>query len=138
MPIITWEPFGRLDQLLRDTPFMSLDTIGRDMAIDMYEEDGSIRAHMNIPGVDPSKINVSVDDGSLRVSCTHQEKKEEKKRHYYSKEIRQGSFERVISLPCAVDKDKVVAEYTRGVLTITLPTVKGVESSRAVEVKVKK
>jgi len=95
-------------------------------------------AKMNLPGVDPNKLNVSIEDGLLRVSGSREEEKEKKNKHYYSKEIRSGSFERVISLPQPVQKDKVSAEYEQGVLKVTIPKVKNGESSRRVEVKVKK
>lgn len=139
MPIIKWEPFGVADRFFEDftipTPFANL---GTDLAVDVYEEGDNVIAKMNIPGVDPDKINASVEDNMLRVSGTHEEEKEEKKKHYYRKEIKKGSFERVVSLPQLVQKEKVLAEYKNGTLKITLPKEHKGELAKKIEIKVSK
>lgn len=138
MAIIKWEPFGGIDRFFEDFSVPSFKELGTDLAVDVYEEGDNIIAKMNVPGVDPDKINVSVEDNMLRVSGSHEEEKEEKKKHYYHKEIKKGSFERVVSLPQAVQKDKVSAEYEKGVIKVTLPKTNGGESSRKIEVQVKR
>lgn len=138
MAIIKWEPFGEVNRFFEDFPIPSFKDIGSDLAVDVYEEGDNVIAKMNIPGVDPEKINVSVEDNMLRVSGAHEEEREEKKKHYYHKEIRKGSFERVISLPQAVQKDKVSADYKNGTLVVTLPKASGGESVHKVAVNVKK
>ncbi len=138
MAIIKWEPFTDIESFFEDFPLPSLKELGTDLAVDVYEEGDNVIAKMNVPGVDPEKIDVSVEDNTLRVSGAHEEEKEEKKKHYYHKEIKKGSFERVISLPQAVQKEKVSAEYKNGSLTITLPKANGGESSHKVSVQVKK
>lgn len=138
MAIIKWEPFSGIDHFFEDFPIQSMSKIGTDLAVDLYEESGNIMAKMNIPGVDPEKIHVTVEDNMLRISGAHEEEKETKEKHYYSKEIRQGSFERVIALPQAVLKDKVSAEYKNGTLKVVLPKANKEEASHRVEVVVKK
>lgn len=138
MAIIKWEPFADVESFFEDFPTPSFKELGTDLAVDLYEEGGNVVAKMNVPGVDPEKINVTVEDNTLRVSGSHEEEKEEKKKHYYHKEIRKGSFERMVSLPQGVLKDKVSAEYKNGTLIVTLPKTNGGESSHKVAVHVKK
>lgn len=138
MAIVKWEPFLDVNRFFEGFPAPSFKELGTDFAVDMYEEGGNIVAKMNVPGVDPEKINVTVEDNTLRVSGAHEEEKEEKKKHYYHKEIRKGSFERVVSLPQSVLKDKVSAEYKNGTLVVTLPKENAGESSHKVTVQVKK
>lgn len=138
MAIIKWEPFADVERFFEDFPVPSFKELGTDLAVDVYEEGSNVIAKMNVPGVDPEKINVTVEDNTLRVSGSHEEEKEEKKKHYYHKEIRKGSFERVVSLPQSVLKDKVSAEYKNGTLVVTLPKVNSVESQHKVQVQVKK
>lgn len=138
MAIIKWEPFGDINRFFDEFPVPSFKDIGNDLAVDVYEEGDNVVAKMNVPGVDPEKINVSVEDNTLRVSGAHEEEKEEKQKHYYHKEIRKGSFERVISLPQAVEKDKVSADYENGTLVITLPKTNASASTHKVKVQVKK
>ena len=122
MSLIKWEPFGEMDRFLEEfNRFPAFGNVGHDMAIDVYEKDDSVVAEMNVPGMDGEDIDVSVQDGYLRVAGSHSEEKEDKDKHYYSKEIRRGSFERVVRLPQAVDSEKVDAQYKKGVLTVTMP-----------------
>ncbi len=138
MSIIKWEPFGEIENVFEDFQFPTISKIGSDLAIDLFEEEENIIAKMNLPGVDPDKINVEVVDNELRVSGSHEEEKEEKKKHYYHKEIKKGSFERMIALPQPVKKDSVSAEYKNGVLKILLPKTKKEESAHKIKIEFKK
>lgn len=113
-------------------------SFGGDLAIDLYEQDNNIIAEMNLPGLDPDKIDVSLEDQHhLRISGKREEKKETKEKHFYSKEIYVGSFERCIALPAAVQADKMTAEYHSGVLKVIMP--KQIEkAAEKVKITVKK
>jgi HSP20 family protein len=126
MALMKWEPFGDMDRFFYDIAPMSLSSLARstsDCAVDLYEEDGNLIARMSIPGMKIEDMAVSVNDQYLSVSGSRVEEKEEKEKQYYHKEIRRGSFERVIHLPKEVDREKIVAEYEQGVLTVTMPEV---------------
>lgn len=136
MALIKWEPFGEIDRFFEDLPSAVFPKMGWDLAVDIYEKDGNLMAEMNLPGVDPDKIDVSVEGNHLRISGSREESKEEKQKQYYSKEIRRGSFERLVRLPTEVQKDKVSAEYKNGELLVMMP--KAVLSKQGkVPVKVK-
>lgn len=135
MQLIKWEPFGEIDRFFEDFP--SPPKLGWDLAVDVYEKDNNIIAEMNLPGIDPNNIDVSVEDDHLRISGSREESKEEKKKHYFSKEIRRGSFERIVRLPGDVQKNKVSAEYKNGELRITLPKAAGTKTNK-VKVRIQK
>lgn len=136
MALIKWEPFsGDIDRFFEDFPTFPKPNF--DLAVDVYEKGNDVIAEMNLPGIDPDKINISVEDNYLRISGSREESKEEKKKHYYSKEIRRGSFERIVRLPDAVQKNKVKAECRNGELVITLPKVAAAKAGK-VKVRVKK
>lgn len=135
MSLIKWEPFMDIDNVFDSFP--TLTKFGTDLAIDVYEKDNNIIAEMNLPGVDPDKIDVSVENNYLRVSGSREESKEEKKKHYYSKEIKRGSFERMIRLPSKVKEENVSAEFKNGELVVTLPKAEE-SSSKKVKIDVKK
>ncbi|MDD5638878.1 MAG: Hsp20/alpha crystallin family protein [Candidatus Pacebacteria bacterium] len=92
-------------------------------ALDVYETDKEVVAELNAPGFDPDKIEATIEDQCLRVRGTMEKEKETKKREYWRKEIRHGSFERLVRLPCPVDEKKIKASYKKGVLTITMPKI---------------
>jgi len=137
MALIKWEPFGDMDRFFEDFASLGMQRMGLDLAVDVYEEKNNVVAKMNLPGVNPEKIEVSVEDNHLFIQGKREEEKEEKKKHYYSKEIRRGSFERVVPLPNTVKKDQVKADYEKGVLTVTIPKASGRKSGK-VKVNVRK
>ncbi len=137
MAIIKWSLFGDIDRLFEDFVFPVFPKMGWDMAVDVYEKDNNIIAEMTVPGIDPEKIDISIEDNYLRILGSREESREEKQKQYYSKEIRRGSFERVVRLPSGVQKDKVSAEYKNGELIIVLPKVTEAKAGR-VRVQVKK
>jgi len=138
MSLIPWRPFSNLDKFFGDDwllpVFPRLDM--PKPAMDVYETDKKVIAEISIPDFDPEKVEVSVEDGILRVSGKMDEKKEEKEKGYWRKEIRKGSFERMLRLPVAVKEDSVEATYEKGVLKITMPKSE-VKAKSKVKIKVK-
>lgn len=104
-----------------------------DLATDLYEEKGELVAEMHIPGIDKNKLDVSIEDDRLKVSGSREEKKEVKEGDYYRREISCGDFERIITLPCAVNQSKISADYKDGILTIRMPK-KEVEETKKIKV----
>ncbi|KPJ84894.1 hypothetical protein AMJ57_05135 [Parcubacteria bacterium SG8_24] len=138
MPLIRWEPFKEFDRFFDDELFRPLSSrLGWDLAVDVYEDKDSVVAEMNLPGIDPDALDISFEEGYLRVSGSRQEEKETKKKDYHSKEIRRGSFERLARIPRAVDADKAKATYKDGVLKVVMPR-KAETRSRQVKVRVEK
>jgi len=140
MPIIPWKPFSDLDKFFGDDDWF-LPVIPRwgetgRPAMDVYETDKEVIAEVNLPGIDPEKVQVSVEDGVLKVSGGMEEKKEEKEKGYWKKEIRKGSFERMVKLPVAVKEDAVDATYEKGVLKIVMPKISTKPASK-VKIKIK-
>jgi HSP20 family protein len=124
MSLIKWEPFDEFDRFFRDLHPMvpgRNGQMGFDMAVDVYEDGNNVVAEMNVPGLKADDIDVEVEDNFLRVSGKREEVQEKKEKSHYAKEIRRGSFERVLQLPDLVEQEKVEAEYKDGVLKITMP-----------------
>jgi HSP20 family protein len=107
----------------------------KEPALDLYETDKEVVAELNAPGFDPDKIEATVEDQYLRVKGTMEKEKETKKKEYWRKEIRHGSFERMVRLPVPVDEKKIKASYKKGVLTITMPKKTAVKE-KTVKIKV--
>lgn len=122
MSLIKWEPFDDLDRVFRNlslSPTFKIPDL--DLACDVYEDGNNLVAEMNLPGLDGKNIDVEIEDNHLRVSGRREEIKEKKEKSHYNKEIRRGSFERVIALPRTVEQKGVEAEYKDGVLKIVMP-----------------
>ncbi len=139
MSLISWRPFSDLEKFFGDEDWLLPVFPRADIikpAMDVKETDKEVIAEVEIPGFDPEKVEVSVEDGVLRVKGSMDEKKEEKEKGYWRREIRKGAFERMVRLPVAVKEDAVEATYEKGVLKITMPKAEAKPSSR-VKIKVK-
>jgi HSP20 family protein len=63
-------------------------------------------------------------------------KRRKKDKNYHFSERAYGSFQRAFDLPASVDRNKVAADFTKGVLTITLPkAAEAQKPAKKIEVK---
>lgn len=70
---------------------------------------------------EPDDVEVSFEDGMLRIAGEKKEEREENERGYRLCERRYGAFERVLDLPAAADDgDSFKARFKNGVLTVTV------------------
>ncbi|MDZ7612161.1 MAG: Hsp20/alpha crystallin family protein [Candidatus Moranbacteria bacterium] len=112
------------------------DFFGGDFApsANVYQDKDNVIVEMDVPGVDPEKVDVSVENDVLTVSGSREDKREVKREDYYRKETRSGSFARSVILPMQVKSAKAEAEFNNGVLKITLPKA---EETKAKKIKIK-
>jgi len=104
--------------------------------IDFKATDEAYQLDVELPGIPPSEIQVSVTNGILSVKGEKRAGKEEKDKNYIRIERSYGSFERSLSLPDDADDSKIAASSRDGVLTITLPKREGAAAqARKIEVK---
>lgn len=90
-------------------------------ALDISETEKDVRVRAEIPGVDPEKLEITINNGVLTLSGSKEESKEQDGENFHRVERRYGSFMRQITLPCDVDEDKIDAEVKKGVLHVKLP-----------------
>ena len=127
MALIQWRPF----------PFDDFENFNRtfDLATDVYEENGNVVVEMHVPGINPDNVDISIENEHLHVTGYREEREETEDQEYYRKEIRTGSFERLIPLPTAVDESNTRARYRDGVLTISLPKQEEKERKSRIQVE---
>src|SRR5207247_3710337 len=92
-------------------------------AINMGTTDEAVEIYALAPGIDPAKLDVSVDKGLLTIAGERPSgvPEERDKLSVYARERFNGSFKRVVSLPEDVDAAKVNATYRNGVLRVVIP-----------------
>lgn len=103
-------------------------------ACDLSETADAFKVRMDVPGIKPDDITVQVTGDTVQISGERKEEKEEKGKTWHRLERRSGSFSQMLRLPSAVNEEKVQAEFSDGVLTITLPKT---EATKVKTVKVK-
>ena len=89
--------------------------------MDVVENEQGYQVKVQLPGVKPEDIELTVRQNTLTLKGQHSSTKEEKKENWVVKEIRSGSFGRSITFDKPVDADKIDTSYENGVLTISVP-----------------
>jgi HSP20 family protein len=97
-----------------------LETASWTPAIDLHETPVEIVLMVDLPGVDPSTIDLSLTGNVLSLRG-EKAAAEVPGGHNRVRERPSGTFHRQITLTEAVDFDRVIAEARNGVLTVRLP-----------------
>jgi HSP20 family molecular chaperone IbpA len=95
-------------------------------ATDIFETDGSLEVVLEMPGVDRSNVNITVEDDVLEVRGTIEFTRYQGLRPIYT-EYPVGHHRRSFSLSNRIDQHKISAEMKDGVLTVTLPKAEQVK-----------
>jgi HSP20 family protein len=90
-------------------------------AVDVTEDEKAYRIAAELPGMTEKDIEVSVSGNMLVLRGEKKQEREEKEKNRYLSERSYGMFQRAFRLPDGVDRDKISAEFSKGVLTLTLP-----------------
>lgn len=101
-------------------------------AVNVVQTPAEVQVYLFAPGVDPKKLDVSVQQGLLTVSGERRAPVTDEAT-YYRKERFSGEFRRAISLGDDVDPDKVEAKYRDGILQIQ---VRRRESARPRQIEI--
>ncbi len=90
-------------------------------AVDVYQDKDNVIVETQLAGIDPEKVDISIENDVLIIKGESQKKSEVEDKNYYRKEIRRGSFYRSVPLPAHVLGEKASAEAKDGVLKIVIP-----------------
>lgn len=126
MSLIKWTPFleeyDDMDKMMSEMlPAVRGNQYGFTPALDMYEDKDNVVVETQLGGIDPEKVDISIENNVLTIKGESEKKSEVDEKNYYRKEIRRGSFYRTIALPTKVDGDKANAVNEDGILKITVP-----------------
>ena len=87
-------------------------------AADVYEEEREYLLVLDLPGINHEGLDVSLDDGRLVIRG---DRRGQEGLNARRTERPQGRFVRTFSLPDAVDRAAISADYKDGVLLLHLP-----------------
>ncbi|MBM4332233.1 MAG: Hsp20/alpha crystallin family protein [Deltaproteobacteria bacterium] len=146
MALIRWDPFRemaalqeRMNRLFSNvrtqTPFREEEIVQGTWvpAVDIYETNEAIVLKAELPGITPKEITVEVKDNTLTLKGEKKFEKEVQEENYHRVERSYGSFQRVFTLPGAVQHDKVKARFKEGILEVNIPKI---EEAKPKQIKV--
>jgi HSP20 family protein len=127
MMLLRHDPLRELEQLTHQLWASELPTWSLPM--DAWREGDHFVARLDLPGVDPESIDVSVDGNVLTVKAERSWSPAEGDT-VSARERFHGRFVRRLGLGKALDRANVEAHYDQGVLTLTIPVARDAESRR--------
>ena len=113
------------------------DSAAPAMKVDVEDKGDSYLMLTDLPGMKKEDVKISVEDGVLTITVEQKTEKneEDKERNYLFRERRVMNMRRSFSLE-GVNEEGITAEYTDGVLHLTLPKeTQPEEKVRQIEVR---
>ncbi|QQY14351.1 Hsp20/alpha crystallin family protein [Cutibacterium avidum] len=126
----TFDPFREMDRLLSD---VTRTPAAVAVPMDLYRDGDNYMVAVDLPGVDPASIDIDVDDRTLTIRAERAATVSQEVQ-WLSRERAMGTFARQLTLGHGLATDQITAEYTDGVLTLTIPVAEAAKP-RKVEVK---
>ena len=90
-------------------------------ALDVEETEEAFTLHVELPGVDPEHVEVSLEENVLTIAGERRFYDEREADGFRRIERHFGRFHRAVRLPDRVNPEGVTAGYRDGLLTITVP-----------------
>ena len=118
---------------------------------DAIEDENAYILTLEIPGVDPKEVDVSVVGASLTIKAERRRRDQDggqpqgqqgqqgqaqpRARHYLFSEIQPGVIRREFGLPEDADRNRINADFRNGFLTLTIPKSQEAHQRRKIEIK---
>lgn len=91
------------------------------MDIDVIETDNNYQLHVDLPGVSPDQLDLSIEEKIVTIKAERNRIHDTEKDKVHALERSFGKWERKFKLPPLADLDHASSQYKNGVLSITFP-----------------
>lgn len=112
------DPFREMERLFEAATRQAPAHLG--MPLDLFRSGEKFVARIDLPGVDPSTIDIDIEDRTLTIRAQRPVHQGENVQ-WLSRERPTGTFARQLTLGHGVATDRVDASYDDGVLELTIP-----------------
>jgi HSP20 family protein len=136
MSVSRWDPFqdllaiqDEMNQLFgravgRERPGQPGEAVQQRLwapALDISERKDAYVVTVEVPGVKPEELDITLEDGLLTIQGERRFAQESSDQQFHRVERRYGSFRRSITLPSQVQADQIEASFDNGVLEVIVP-----------------
>jgi HSP20 family protein len=129
MTMLRWDPWSEVAALQRDVSELmgrtaSSGAVGRGRspvpALDAFRDDDGLTVAVELPGLRPDDVEITVEDGVLTLSGERR-MPDVADDAWVRRERAVGSFTRSFTLPEGTDPDAISAAFEHGVLSLRIP-----------------
>jgi HSP20 family protein len=107
-------------------------SVSRNTPIDLYRDGDSYVLNADMPGIDPTSVDVDIEGKTMTISASRPARSTEGIT-WLTAERSNGDFRRQFTLGDGVDSSKISASYDNGVLSVVVPVAERAKA-RKVEV----
>ncbi len=144
MALLKWIPYRELLFLQERMRRVFEETIAKYMGLevpsgaawsppaDMYETQTKVILKVELPGIEIEDVEIDVKDTFLVVKGDKRQRVPNNE-YYHRMECFYGTFQRIFSLPVVIDRTRIQATLSEGVLTIVVPKI---EKEKLIHVRV--
>ena len=127
MTIMRFDPFRDLDRFTQE--LLGASRALRAIPMEAYRRDDKFFVHFDLPGVNPSDVEVTAERNVVSVRASRESPRQEGDELLID-ERPHGSFSRQIILGENLDVENMQASYDQGVLTLTIPVAEQAKPRR--------
>jgi HSP20 family protein len=113
-----WDPFQEMDRMF--STFAGNARQSGGMPMDLFRTGDHYVLSMDLPGVDPGTIDVSVEDRTLTIRAERTQRSDGEAQ-WLVRERPAGTFARQLTVGRGLALDSISASYADGVLSLTIP-----------------
>jgi HSP20 family protein len=111
--------FNDVYSLLNDS-FLNEKLATRTPAVNIAETDTQFEIELAVPGLSKEDIKINLDKNVLSVSADKKTETVDENKKFTKREYSFNSFSRSFTLPESADHSKIEADYTAGILKLTV------------------
>jgi len=112
---------GLLDKFFNDSNFDNTQVENFSPKVDVLESDKTYELHFAVPGFDKKSFGIDIEQNVLTVSGERKMEELGEDEKFTSIQTQYGAFKKTFTLLDTIDRTKVDAAYSEGILKITLP-----------------
>ncbi|MCU0282137.1 MAG: Hsp20/alpha crystallin family protein [Acidimicrobiia bacterium] len=121
MDLVRFDPFSLLSEMDRLFERGITATPAWAPRIDAFDREKELVVRVELPGVKPEDVDITVEDRTLTISGKRQFEETVEQGNYHRREIFTGEFRRTLVLPEGLNAGEITAKAENGLLSVILP-----------------
>ena len=102
--------------------------------VDISEDEAGFHIDAELPGIVKENVALNIEDDVLTIKAERKVETEESRKNYHRIERSSGSFSRSFNLGEMIDQESIRADFTNGILHVTLPKAAPVNKKKEISI----